>query len=57
MPKYKVQIHYSTFSTHEVEADNDQQAITLARGFPHDTDEYMDNMEEWTDADTAILIE
>lgn len=54
MKKYQVNIHFSTFCTYEVEAENEQDAILRARQFQINQNEIMNNLENWFEADTAI---
>ena len=53
MPSFEVFIYYSTFSTQTVEADNEDEAIIIARKRVPDYDELLPNLEPWEEADTA----
>lgn len=50
---FSVKIYYSTFITKLVEADNELEAIKIARGQSLDKkDELLSNLEPWEEADT-----
>lgn len=50
---FSVKTYYSTFSTQIVEADNEQDAIQIARNKALDEkDELLSNLEPWEEADT-----
>ncbi|MBN1574299.1 MAG: hypothetical protein JW984_13960 [Deltaproteobacteria bacterium] len=53
--RYEVRIYYSGFCTYEVEAENEEEAITKARNMQIDSNELMSNLENWEEADTAEL--
>ena len=54
MKKYQVNIHYSTFCAYEIEAENEQDAILIARQLQINKNEILNNLENWFEADTAI---
>jgi hypothetical protein len=54
--KYKVKVHYSGYSTHVVDAENEDEAIVKARGFQVDKNEVLNTLENWKEADTAQII-
>lgn len=50
---FEVKIHYSTFSTQIIEANNEQEAIKTARNQAlGKKDELLSNLEPWEEADT-----
>ena len=50
---FEVKVYYSTLSTQIVEADNEQEAIKIARNQALDKkDELLSNLEPWEEADT-----
>lgn len=54
MPKYTVQLYYSTFYKQEIEANNMDDAIVLAREkewSDKEKEELLNNMEPWEEAD------
>ena len=55
--KYKVKIYHSSFCTYEVEAENENDAITKARKLPPNNNEMFSNLETWEEADTANKME
>ena len=66
MAKYEADIYYSGFITVPVEADNEEQAIEIAREEAaryHNKregkfqEEFLPSLEPWREADTARLIE
>ena len=50
--KYEVQIYYSTFCSHQVEAINKEEAFLKARRKKLDDGQILSNIEEWNNADT-----
>ena len=55
--KYDVQIYYSGFSTHSIEAENEEEAILKARKQKIKFDEICSNLESWKEADDAEIID
>ncbi len=56
MPKYKVNIHYSSYNSFIVNAKNEEDAITIARSMQIDLDQITSNLENWEDADEVFEI-
>ncbi len=56
MPKYKVNIHYSSFNSFTVEAKNEEDAITIAHSMQIDLDQILSNLGNWEEADEAFEI-
>ncbi|MBA4320206.1 MAG: hypothetical protein C0412_17555 [Flavobacterium sp.] len=50
--KFEVKIYYSSFCNHNVEAQNEVEALQKARKLKIDKDEIAANLESWNDADT-----
>ena len=57
MKKFKIQIYYSGFCTHIVEAENADEAIEKARLHSINKYELLSNLENWKEADVAKEIE
>ncbi len=55
--KFDVQIYYSGFSTHIIEAENEEEAILKARSRKIKLDEISSNLESWKEADDAEIID
>ena len=51
--KYSVNIYFSGFCTHEVEAKDESDAITKARQLPIDEGKVLSSLESWHEADEA----
>ena len=51
--KYEVEVYYSSFSTHTIEAQNKEEAINIARLQPVNKNELLTNIQNWKEADTA----
>jgi len=51
--EYDVQIYFSGFSTHIIEAPNKEEAINKARLQHVNKNELLTNIENWKEADTA----
>ena len=54
MKKYEVKIYYSGFCTYEIDAENEEQAITKARNLEINRNEILSNLESWKEADEAF---
>jgi hypothetical protein len=50
---FEVKIFYSGYCTHEIEAENEGEAIIKARILPINNNEILSNLENWKEADTA----
>ena len=55
--KYSVNVYFSGFCTHEVEAKDEDDAITKARQLPIDESEVLCSLESWHEADEAEEID
>ncbi len=55
--KYIVRLYYSGYCTHEVEADDEDEAFQKASQLPIDLDEVSATLEEWEDAAEVELVE
>lgn len=51
MPIYEVKIHYSTYASYTVNAENEDLAYEQALNVPVDTEQVIDNLDNWKDAD------
>lgn len=51
MPMYEVKIHYSTYASYTVNAENEDLAYEKALNVPLDERQAIDNLENWKDAD------
>lgn len=56
MKKFEVRIYQSSFCSHEIEAENYEEAILIARRIRIDKGEILMNLENWEEADTAEQI-
>lgn len=54
--KYKVRLYYSGFSTHEIDANSEEEAFLKARNKEPDYDEILSSLESWKYADEAEII-
>lgn len=50
---FEVQVYYTGFFTHTVEAKNADEAIIKARKLKLNSAELLNSLEDWEDADTA----
>ncbi len=57
MKKYEVKIYYTGFCTYEIDAENEEQAITKARNLEINRNEILSNIENWKEADEAFETE
>ena len=55
LKKFEVQIYYSGYCEYQIEAENEAEAIIIARNHQINNDELLSNLENWKDADTAEL--
>lgn len=51
--QYKVEIYYSTYNTHFIEAESEDEAVLKAREEAVNKNELMDNLDHWEEADVA----
>jgi hypothetical protein len=49
--QYEVQVYYSTYVTHYVIAETEEEAVEKARQLPVRERDIMDNLEAWEEAD------
>ncbi|MDD2204107.1 MAG: hypothetical protein PHU62_03030 [Bacteroidales bacterium] len=56
MKEFEVKLYYSGYSTHIVKAKNEEEALNIAKKQEMNTDEVIDSLEPWTDADTVEKI-
>ena len=56
MNRYKVKLYYSSFCSHEVEANSEEEAIIKVRELGIKENEIITNLESWKEADTAEVI-
>lgn len=54
--KHEVYIYFSGFCTHEIEANNEDEAIKKARKLPVNEKEILSNLENWFEADEAVKV-
>lgn len=54
--KYEVKVYYSGFSTHIVDAENEDEAILKARELQVNKNEILNTLENWEEADTVEII-
>jgi len=57
MKKFKTQIYFSGYYTFEIEAKNEEEAISQARNLVVTKSEILSNLENWHEADNAVAIE
>ena len=51
MQKFLVRRFYSGYCEHEIEAENEDKAYEKSRGLPIKTDEIIETLEAWAEAD------
>lgn len=51
--KFEVQIYYTGFSTHLIDAESEEEAILKARSQKIKLREFCSNLENWEEADQA----
>ena len=49
--QYEVQVYYSTYVTHYVTAETEDESVEKARQVPVREGEVMENLEAWEEAD------
>lgn len=54
--KYEVNIYFSGFCTHEIEANSSGKAIEKARQLPINKNKILSNLENWFEADEAVEV-
>ncbi len=52
--QYKVEVYYSTYNTHYIEAESADEAVLKARQASMHKDELMGNLEHWEEADVVV---
>ena len=57
MKKYAVKIYYSGYSSYEIDANNENEAIEIARNLPFNKNEILSNLDNWREADEAFEVE
>lgn len=49
--KFIVKRYYSGYCTHEIDAENSEEAYEMAKNLPFEENELLRTMEEWTECD------
>jgi len=57
MEKFEAKIYYSGYCAYEIEAENTEHAIDIARNLGINKNEILSNLENWQEADEALKIE